>query len=81
MRLVTGKSRPQSGVADTRIHGTTRQQVGKVFNAVERPQLLPLPESLFPAFEEAPRTVHWDGYIELQRLYYSVLPEYVGRQV
>ena len=44
----------ESGVADTRIHGTTRQQVGKVFNAVERPQLLPLPESLFPAFEEAP---------------------------
>jgi len=71
----------ESGVADTRIHGTTRQQVGKVFNAVERPQLLPLPESLFPAFEEAPRTVHRDGYIELQRSYYSVPPEYVGRQV
>lgn len=48
----------ESGVADTRIHGTTRQQVGKVFNQVERPQLLPLPGSLFPAFEEAPRTVH-----------------------
>ena len=71
----------ESGVADTRIHGTTRQQVGKVFNAAERPQLLPLPESLFPAFEEAPRTVHRDGYIELQRSYYSVPPEYVGRQV
>jgi transposase len=71
----------ESGVADTRIHGTTRQQVGKVFNAVERPQLLPLPESLFPVFEEAPRTVHRDGYIELQRSYYSVPPEYVGRQV
>jgi hypothetical protein len=42
---------------------------------------LPLPESLFPAFEEAPRTVHRDGYIELQRSYYSVPPEYVGRQV
>jgi transposase len=71
----------ESGVADTRIHGTTRQQVGKVFNAVERQKLLPLPESLFPAFEEAPRTVHRDGYIELQRSYYSVPPEYVGRQV
>jgi transposase len=71
----------ESDVADTRIHGTTRQQVGKVFNAAERPQLLPLPESLFPAFEEAPRMVHRDGYIELQRAYYSVPPEYVGRQV
>ena len=71
----------ESGVADTRIHGTTRQQVGKVFNAVERAQLLPLPAGLFPVFEEAPRTVHRDGYIELQRAYYSVPPEYVGRQV
>jgi hypothetical protein len=26
-------------VADTRIHGTTRQQVIKVFNEVERPTL------------------------------------------
>ena len=71
----------ESGVADTRIHGTTRQQVGKVFNEVERPKLLPLPASLFPVFEEAPRTVHRDGYVELQRAYYSVPPEYVGRQV
>jgi transposase len=71
----------ESGVADTRIHGTTRQQVGKVFAEVERANLLPLPTSLFPVFEEAPRTVHRDGYIELQRAYYSVPPEYVGRQV
>ncbi len=28
-------------VADTRIHGTTRQQVIKVFNEVERSKLLP----------------------------------------
>jgi transposase len=71
----------EHGVADTRIHGTTRQQVGKVFEAVERAQLLPLPAGLFPVFEEAPRTVHRDGYVELKRAYYSVPPEYVGRQV
>ena len=71
----------ESQVADQRIHGTTKQQVGKVFNEVERPKLLPLPASLFPVFEEAPRTVHQDGYIELQKAYYSVPPEYVGRQV
>jgi hypothetical protein len=71
----------ESGVADTRIHGTTRQQVGKVFEAVERAHLLPLPTGLFPAFEEAPRRVHQDGYVELKRAYYSVPPEYVGRQV
>jgi transposase len=71
----------ESGVADTRIHGTTRQQVGKVFNEVERAHLLPLPAGLFPVFEEAPRAVHGDGYVELKRAYYSVPPEHVGRQV
>jgi transposase len=68
-------------VADTRIHGTTRQQVGKLFEAVERPALQPLPAGLFPVFEEAPRTVHRDGYVEFKRAYYSAPPEYVGLQV
>jgi transposase len=68
-------------VADTRIHGTTRQQVGKIFQQIERSRLQALPAGLFPAFEEAQRSVHRDGYIELQKAYYSVPPEYVGRQV
>jgi hypothetical protein len=68
-------------VADTRIHGTTRQQVGQLFETSERPALQPLPQSLFPVFSEAPRTVHQDGYIALEKAYYSVPPEYVGRQV
>lgn len=67
--------------ADTRIHGTTKQQVGKVLNEVEKPRLLPLPASLFAVFEEAARTVHRDGHIELQKAYYWVPPEYRGRQV
>ena len=71
----------EQSVADTRIHGTTRQQVGKLFDEVERPALQALPAGLFPVFEEAPRTVHRDGYIEFKRAYYSVPPEYVGRQV
>jgi transposase len=68
-------------VADTRIHGTTRQQVGKLFEDIERPALQPLPAGLFPVFEEAPRTVHRDGYVEFKRAYYSAPPEYVGRKV
>ncbi len=68
-------------IADTRIHGTIRQQVGKLFETVERPALRPLPTSLFPVFEEAQRSVHRDGYIEFKRAYYSAPPEYVGRQV
>ena len=54
------RSEWKSHVADTRIHGTTRQQVGKVFNEVEPAHLLPLPTSLLQVFEEAPRTVHGD---------------------
>src|SRR5215208_6912967 len=48
-------------VADTRIHGTTRQQVGKLFVTAEQSALRPLPAIVFPVFEEAPRTVHRDG--------------------
>lgn len=68
-------------VADTRIHGTTRQQVGKFFAEVEQPALRPLPAMVFPVFEEARRTVHRDGYVEFRKAYYSVPPEYVGRTV
>lgn len=68
-------------VADTRIHGTTRQQVGKLFLEVEKGALRPLPPMVFPVFEEAPRSVHRDGYVEFGKAYYSAPPEYVGRRV
>jgi transposase len=71
----------EKNVADTRIHGTTRRQVGKLFEEVERSALQPLPASLFPVFEEARRTVHRDGYVEFKKAYYSAPPEYVGRPV
>ena len=68
-------------MADTRIHGTTRRQVGKVFAEVERPALAPLPAGRFPSFREAQRTVHRDGHVEVAKAYYSVPPEYLGRPV
>lgn len=68
-------------VADTRLHGTIRQQVGTFFLQVEQPKLRALPASLFPSFEEAPRKVHRDGHVAYQRSYYSVPPEYVGCDV
>lgn len=68
-------------VADTRLHGTTRQQVGKVFTEVERPALLPLPLERFPCFQEGQRQVHRDGHVEVARAYYSVPPEYLARRV
>jgi transposase len=70
----------EATVADTRIHGTVKQQVAKLFMA-ERPALRFLPPDLFPCFSEAQRSVHRDGYIEFQKAYYSVPPEFVGRQL
>lgn len=71
----------ETTVADTRIHGTTRQQVGKVFLEVERPALQPLPRERFPFFHEGQRSVHRDGHVEVDRAYYSVPPEYLARTV
>lgn len=68
-------------VADTRIHGTVRQQVEALFTQREKPALQPLPAGLFPCFHEARRSVHRDGYVEYKKAYYSVPPEHVGRQV
>jgi transposase len=68
-------------VADTRVHGTTRKQVGTVFAQVERGALQPLPLVRFPFFQEGQRTVNRDGHIEVARAYYSAPPEYLGRRV
>jgi len=71
----------EASVADKRIHGTTRQQVGQLFAQVERPALQPLPAERFPCFQEAQRSVHRDGHVEVARAYYSVPPEYLGRRL
>ena len=71
----------ETNVADTRIHGTTRKQVGKIFREIERPALLPLPVGRFGFFREAKRSVHRDGHVEVAKAYYSVPPEYLGREV
>ena len=68
-------------VADTRIHGTTKQQVLRIFQEVERPALLPLPRERFANFHEAKRKVNRDGHIEVAKAYYSTPPEYLGREV
>jgi len=68
-------------VADTRIHGTTKQQVLKVFEELERPALLVLPQERFANFREAKRKVNRDGHVEVAKAYYSVPPEYLGREV
>jgi transposase len=71
----------ETSVADTRIHGTTRKQVGKLFEESERASLQPVPLERFPLFHEAQRKVHRDGHVSVQNAYYSVPPEYVTRRV
>jgi len=48
---------------------------------VERRALLPLPVERFPFFHEAHRAVHRDGYLEVDKAYYSAPPEYVGHRL
>jgi transposase len=71
----------EATVADVRIHGTTRQQVAKLFAEVERAALLPLPAERFPFFHEGRRSVNRDGHVEVAKAYYSAPPEYLGRRV
>jgi transposase len=71
----------EATVADTRIHGTTRQHVGQVFAASERPALHPLPAERFEFFHESQRIVSRDGHVEVAKAYYSVPPEYLRRSV
>jgi len=70
-----------ANVADKRIHGTTKRQVGTHFEEAEKKALRALPDGLFPCFEEAPRRVHRDGYVEVKGAYYHVPHEYAGKEV
>jgi transposase len=66
--------------ADTRIHGTTKQQVAAMF-AEEKPTLLPLPLEPFRYYQFGDRIVHLDGCVEVDAAYYSVPPGWIGRSV
>ena len=69
----------ETTVADTRIHGTTQQQVLKAFREHERQTLQSLPLKRFPCFQEGQRKVSRDGHVSVDKSYYSVPPEYLGR--
>ena len=71
----------ENNIADKRIHGTTRQQVEKLFREKEKPALQPLPSGYFPSFNEGQRSVHRDGHVEVDKSYYSVPPEFVGHKL
>lgn len=71
----------ETTVADTRIHGTTRKQVLKLFEECERAALKPLPLERFPCFQEAQRKAGRDAHVSVDKAYYSVPPEYRGHKL
>ena len=66
--------------ADTRIHGTTKRQVAAML-AEERPALGPLPLEPFRYYRHGVRTVHLDGYVEVEAASYSAPPGWIGQRV
>jgi hypothetical protein len=68
-------------VADTRIHGSTKQIVGKHFDAVEKSSLKGLPDTLFPLYEECLRSVQKDCYVQVKGAFYRLPSEFIYQQV
>jgi transposase len=66
--------------AMTRIHGTTKRQVRAMFEE-ERTFLQQLPPTRFEYYRVGERTVHFDGFIEVDGGYYHAPPHYVGSRV
>jgi transposase len=70
----------ESRWGDTRIHGTTKRQVAAMF-AEEKPALSPLPVEPFRFYAFGKRTVHLDGFIEVEAAYYAPPPGHIGREL
>jgi hypothetical protein len=66
--------------ADKRIHGRTKRQVAAMF-ADEKPSLQALPLEPFRYYQYEERTVHFDGYVEVEAAYYGAPPGWIGRQL
>jgi transposase len=67
--------------ASTRIHGTTRMQVRRMFDETEKNALLPLPASEFPMFETGIRKVDVTGCVAIKQNFYSVPYLYICKEV
>jgi len=67
--------------ARTRIHGTTRCQVWKLFCDIERDRLRPAAEQPFVFFTVCSRKVDVNGCVEVKRGFYRVPPRLVGETV
>lgn len=67
--------------ARTRIHGSHKMQVWKLFCDVEKPVLKALPERNFSLFKIAERKVDVHGHLEVGTCFYSVPHRYIGQRL
>ena len=67
--------------ANNRVHGTTQKVPREVFIAQEKSELLPLPIQEFSLAKFGTRKVYHDCHVYINRSYYSVPYEYVGKEV
>jgi Integrase core domain len=68
-------------IAGTRVHGTTRRVPREVYEAEERPHMLPPPEAPFDVPHWGKATVHADHPIHFLRALYSVPHLYLHKEV
>ena len=67
--------------ASTRIHGTTKRQVGAMFSE-EQPALQPVPDKAFAYFHVGSRKVNaLDSHVEVKGAFYPISPRYMGKKV
>lgn len=69
------------GVADQRIHGTTRRKPIELFEEAERQALLPLPARPYVPVTWKKATVHANSHVEFDRREYSVPWTLVGQSL
>ena len=68
-------------IAGARIHGTTRKVPREVYEATEKPLMLPPPTQLYDVPVFATPLVHPDYHIQVLNALYSVPARYKGKQV
>lgn len=67
--------------ARTRIHGTTKCQVWKLFCELEEPTLHALAPAPFEYFNAGNRKVDVNGMVEVEARFYGIPPRHIGDQV
>jgi len=67
--------------ARTRIHGSTKVQVWRMFCEVERGALRPLAATMFEYFHVAKRKVDVNGLVEVDARFYAAPHQYIGETV